>query len=335
MTAAKSRNSTGRDQAPSSDQGAPLWTWGAAGAAAAALGAAAFNINKARRAEESNPPLGRFIDVDGVALHYLEEGSGPLVVLLHGNGTAIDDWIASGIFERLAATNRVIAFDRPGFGHSRRPRSIVWTPDAQARLIASALSSLGATEAIVVGHSFGAMVAVALGLDHPEIATSLVLIGGYYYPTARLDAVLAAPPALPLLGDAIRLTVSPLLGAALRNGAEKQMFAPAPVSSGWSNGFPFEMTLRPSQIRAGAADAAIMIPAAASLAPRVPELRMPVTIISGRGDKVVTPAEQSERLSAALPQSRLIMVEGAGHMVHHTAADEVAAAIRGEVRPSS
>lgn len=328
MTAAKSRKSPGRPEESSHEQ-SPLWKWGAAGAAAAAgLGLAAVNGIRAKRAEQGNPPLGRFIEVDGVRLHYLEKGAGPLVVLLHGNGTMIEDWLASGVFEQLAATNRVIAFDRPGFGHSRRPRDVVWTPAAQARLIASALSSLGATDATVVGHSFGTMVAVALGLDHPGIAASLVLIGGYYYPSPRLDSVLAAPPAIPVIGDAIRYTVSPLLGAALKDGMEKQIFAPAPVSSGWKTVFPFEMTLRPSQIRAAAADAAVMVPAAAFIEPRLAELRMPVTVIAGTGDKVVPPSEQSERVSRTLRRSRLIMVEGAGHMVHHTAADQVASEIR-------
>lgn len=326
MTTAKSK-SPARTGSRSSDH-IPLWKWGAAGAAAAGLGIAAFNGIRARRAEQGNPPLGSFIEVDGVSLHYVEKGTGPLVVLLHGNGTMIEDWLASGVFDQLAATNRVIAFDRPGFGHSQRPRNVVWTPAAQARLIASALSSLGATDSTVVGHSFGTMVAVALGLDHPEVAASLVLIGGYYYPSARLDAVLASPPAVPVVGDAIRYTVSPLLGAALKDGMEKQIFAPAPVSPGWKSDFPFEMTLRPSQIRAAAADAALMVPAAASMAPRLPELRMPVTVIAGSGDKVVPPSEQSERLSRALRRGRLILVEGAGHMVHHTAADQVASEIR-------
>ncbi|MGZ8281558.1 MAG: alpha/beta fold hydrolase [Allosphingosinicella sp.] len=313
------------------DQKAPLWKWGVgAGAAAAALGAAAFNGIRTRRAQARNPALGCVIEVDGVDLHYLEKGTGPLVVLLHGNGTMIEDWVASGIFERLAETHRVIAFDRPGFGHSSRPRSVVWTPAAQARLIASALSSLGAPRATVVGHSFGTVVAVALGLNHPDMVGSLVLIAGYYYPSARLDAVLAAPPAIPVVGDAIRFTLSPLLGSALQHRMERKMFAPAPVSSGWSSTFPFAMTLRPSQIRAAAADAAMMVPAAASLPAE--NLRMPVTVIAGSGDQVVTPSDQSGRLSQALSGSRLVMLEGAGHMVHHTAADQVASEIRTAAR---
>ncbi|HYW15558.1 MAG TPA: alpha/beta hydrolase [Allosphingosinicella sp.] len=318
--------------AKSSGGSASLWKWGAGAAGAAAVGAAAFNAVRARRAEESNPPLGSFIQVDGVRLHYLERGSGPLVVLLHGNGTMIQDWLASGVLDALASTNRVIAFDRPGFGHSERPRSSIWTPAAQARLIAAALETMGPGGelggATIVGHSFGTMVAAEIGLNHPEAASSLVLIGGYYYPSARVDAALAAPQALPGIGDAISYTVSPFLGAAMKPGMEAQMFGPAPVSAGWKADFPFEMTLRPSQLRAAAAEAALIVPAAASLAPRLSGLGMPVTLIAGAGDKVVSTADQSERLAGTLDRSELLVVEGAGHMVHHTAWEAVISAIR-------
>lgn len=306
----------------------PLWKWGVGAAgAAAAVGAAAYNAVHARHVEEANPPLGDFIEVDGVRLHYLERGSGPLIVLLHGNATMLQDWLASGVFDALAASNRVIAFDRPGFGYSRRPRNVVWTPAAQARLIAAALTEKGERDATVVGHSFGTLVAAELALSHPEVARALVLIGGYFYPTLRADAALAAPPAIPLLGDAIRYTVSPLLGAAMQSSMEKQIFAPAPVSAGWKSDFPFEMTLRPSQIRASAAEAALMVPATATLASRLAGLNMSVTLIAGDGDKVVSTSQQSVRLSGELGGAALVVVDDAGHMVHHTAPDPVVAAI--------
>ena len=305
-----------------------LWKWGAGAAGATAVGAAAFNAVRARRAEEANPPAGSFIEIDGVRLHYLERGSGPPVVLLHGNATMIQDWLASGVFDALAKTNRVIAFDRPGFGHSERPRTTVWTPAAQARLIAAALEAMDCVPATIVGHSFAALVAAELGLNHPDVAQSLVLIGGYYYPSARVDAVLGSGPAIPGIGDAIRYTVSPFIGAAMRPGMEAQIFGPAPVSEGWEKDFPFEMTLRPSQIRAAAAEAALIVPAAASLAARLAGLTLPVTLVAGDGDKVVSTADQSGRLARSLEGSELLIVEGAGHMVHHTASAAVTAAIR-------
>jgi pimeloyl-ACP methyl ester carboxylesterase len=316
-----------RTENPDAGKGS-LWKWGAGAAGAAAAGAAALNAVRARRAEKANPPIGSFIEVDGVRLHYIERGSGPTIVLLHGNGTMVQDWLASGLFDALAATRRVIAFDRPGFGHSERPRTTIWTPAAQARLIAAALALKGCGEATIVGHSFGTMVAAEMGLNHPEAASSLVLIAGYYYPSARVDAMAAAPPAVPVVGDPLRYTVSPLLGAALRPAMEAQIFAPAPVSAGWRRDFPFAMTLRPSQIRAAAAEAALTVPAAASLAGRLVGMNLPVTIVAGAGDKVVSTPDQSGRLAGEIARSELLIVEGSGHMVHHSAADAVISAIR-------
>ncbi len=312
-----------------------LWKWGAGAAAAgAALAGAAFvNRSKAKQAERDNPPLGEFAEIEGVRLHYLSRGEGPPVVLLHGNGTMIEDWLVSGLLDKLAGSHRVIAFDRPGFGHSSRPRSRIWTPAAQATLIASALEELGIEKPLVVAHSFGTLVAVALALDHPQSLSGLVLLGGYYFPSARADVLLASPPAVPLLGDVMRYTVSPLLGAALTPRVNAKIFNPAPVPDSWIQGFPMEMALRPSQIRAEAAEAALMVPAAAAHAPRLEEIKLPVTIIAGNGDELVETAKQSKRLSQTIPQSRYVEVDGAGHMVHHTATNDVVKAIRSAASP--
>ena len=121
----------------------------------------------ANKAERDNPPAGRFLKINGVRLHYVERGAGDPVVLLHGNGSMIQDFEASGLIDLLAKDNRVIVFDRPGFGHSERPRNVVWTPGAQAELIELALAQLGISDAIVLGHSWGASVAVAMALKYP------------------------------------------------------------------------------------------------------------------------------------------------------------------------
>lgn len=307
-----------------------LLSWGIGAAAVTALaGTALINRSRTKRAERDNPPLGKFVTVDGVRLHYLERGEGDPIVLLHGNGTMIEDWIISGLLDELAKDRRVIAFDRPGFGHSERPRSRIWTPNAQAALIAEALRELKVEKSVVVGHSFGTLVAAALALDHPETVSKLVLLGGYFYPSLRADVLFASQPAVPVVGDVMRHTVAPFIGAAMIPRINAKIFNPAPVPERWLKEFPFEMTLRPSQIRAESAEAAIMIPAAAALAPRFAEFRMPVTIVAGRGDEMVTTAEQSELLHGAVSGSRFEAVEGAGHMVHHTATDTVLAAIRG------
>ena len=267
--------------------------------------------------------------VRGVRLHYVDRGEGPAIVLLHGNGTMIEDWVVSGLLDALAKTNRVIAFDRPGFGHSERPRTTVWTPSAQAALLAETFAELGLEKPAVIGHSFGTMVALALAIEHPGAVSRLGLVGGYYYPSARADVLFVSPPAMPVVGDVMRYTVSPLLGAASTPLVNKKIFSPAPVPERWLSEFPFDMMLRPSQIRAEAAEAAIMVPAAAGMAPRYGELKVPVIIVAGEGDAIVTTEDQSVRLSKEIAHSRLVVLPGAGHMVHHTATDEVVKALLG------
>jgi pimeloyl-ACP methyl ester carboxylesterase len=300
------------------------------GLGAVALAATAlFNTRRAKRVEHRNPPRGKFIKIDGVDVHYVDSGQGSAILLLHGNGVTIEDWFAAGVYQELAKKNRVIAFDRPGFGYTTRPRTRLWTPAAQAQLFATALRSLGVSDAVVVGHSYGTVVSLALGLDHPGMVRRLVLLGGYYFPSPRADVIIASPPAIPFVGDIIRYTGSPLLGAALRQRLEKKIFGPAPVPERWRERYPFEMTLRPSQIRAEAAEAALMIPAASEMSCRYSELTMPITLIAGAGDQIADPHKQTRRFAEALANAALVIVPEAGHMVHHTAPDSVVELIRG------
>lgn len=123
-------------------------------AAGALVATALFNRHLAKKAEQDNPPAGQFFELDGVRLHYVERGSGEPLVLLHGNGSMIQDFESSGLIDLAAKNYRVIVIDRPGFGHSSRPRNVIWTPDAQAQLIQRALERLGVSQAIVLGHSW-------------------------------------------------------------------------------------------------------------------------------------------------------------------------------------
>lgn len=291
-----------------------------AGAAGAAATTALWVEAQARRAEREHPPAGRFLDIDGVRLHYVERGTGPAVVLLHGNAVTLGDFEASGLLDDLAAGHRVIAFDRPGFGHSSRPRDRLWTPSAQASLLSRALRELDVERALVIGHSMGTMIAAALALDHPDRVRGLVLLGGYYYPSARIDALLTAPVALPVLGDVLRYTATALTARALLGKMVETMFAPRPVPSGFGSTPSREMMLRPVQLRADAEDAAFMVPAAISMRDRYTELAgLPLLLVAGAGDRVVDPDAQSARLHRELPKSALVVVPDAGHMVHYDA----------------
>lgn len=299
----------------------------AAAVAGVALAASFFYVrHKTRQVERDHPPRGKFIEVDGVRLHYTERGEGPPLVLLHGNGVYANDFDTSGLVERAARNYRVIAFDRPGFGYSERPRSTIWTPENQARLLHRALQEIGVEQPIVLGHSWGTMVALEMGLDVPDDVRGLILLSGYYYPSFRLDVPLAAPPAIPLIGDLMRFTVTPLFGRLMWPLNVKAMFAPAKVAERFRQ-LPVWMMLRPKQVRASAAEAALMVPAAMKLSKRYGELKVPVTIFAGTQDKIIDPGSNAERLHAELPNSELHLQPGVGHMTHYAHPDEVMKAI--------
>jgi pimeloyl-ACP methyl ester carboxylesterase len=299
------------------------------GAAAAGIGLAAsfFYVRaKTRQAEAENPPRGRFVEVDGVRLHYIERGEGPVLVLLHGNGVLANDFEHSGLLDRAAQHYRVIAFDRPGFGYSERPRSTVWTPQAQARLLHHALQELEVDSAIVLGHSWGTLVALAMALDVPDFVRGLVLLSGYYYPSLRLDVPMLSGPAIPVFGDLMRYTVSPILTRMMWRPLTKNVFSPQPVAESFRRLKPW-MALRPGQLRASAAETALMVPAAMSLAKRYPELKVPAVLIAGTQDKIVDFGHNSERLNERIPDSELQLQPGVGHMTHYANPEQVMAAI--------
>jgi pimeloyl-ACP methyl ester carboxylesterase len=298
-----------------------------AGLSIAALAATAvYTALKAKRAERDNPPKGASIEVDGVRLHYLERGVGSPVVLLHGNAVRLEDFVASGLVDRLAEHHRVIAFDRPGYGHSERPRDRLWTADAQAALVQKALEQLAVDKPVVLGHSWGASVALALALRNPGVQ-KLILISGYYFPTVRLDVPVFATPAIPLVGDVMRFTVSAVFARLALNRTVKAMFAPQAVPPAFLPTLAREMLVRPSQIRTNAEDAAFMIPAAVSLRDHYRELAMPVVIFAGGADKIVDPDTHARELHAQLADGELHVLPGVGHMVHYAALEEIVAAV--------
>lgn len=293
-------------------------------AAAALAGAAALNVASARRVERRHPACGRFIDIDDARVHYTDEGTGPAVVLLHGNGLNARDWKHSGLTGALTSTHRVIAFDRPGFGHSTRPRSRAWSAAEQATLIHKALQKLGVGRAVIVGHSWGTLVALALALEYPDDCARLLLISGYYFGSFRPETFVFGAPALPVAGDVMRYTISPPLASLLAPALAAQVFSPAHVDDGFTGELP--LSTRPSQILANAQDSALMIPSAAAMQHRYKDITVPAVIIAGAGDKVVRPS-QSRRLAREMPEAQLLVVEGAGHMVHYSANEMIAESI--------
>src|SRR3954452_4967805 len=241
---------------------------------------------KAKKAEQTRRPrpLGRFVEVDGVRVHYIACGKGRPVVLIHGNGTMAEDFVISGLMDQLAKHYRVLAIDRPGFGHTDRRRWRVWTASAQAHLVHRVLERLNVERPVIVGHSWGTLVALALAVAGWRDLRGLVLLSGYYYPTRRADVAATAPLAVPGLGDLARSMVPQALGHLFAPQVFRHVFWPQPVPARFRARFPVEITIDPVQQRASAEDTASLNAAAALLQPHYSGLRVPLAILSGDRD---------------------------------------------------
>ena len=233
----------------------------------------------------------------------------------------IGDFVSSGVTERVGPGHRVVAFDRPGFGFSERPRDRTWGPFEQATLLLRAFSLLGIERPIVVGHSWGTLVALALALKDPEKVAGLVLLSGYYYP-------MPMPPSnANTLAASMFPIVMPFVWRLMAPGAVRRVFEPCAVPERFKKNYSIPHALRPSQIKAVAEEAAMLVESARSLSRLYKELSVPVRLIAGSDDRIVETDKHSARLHRELGTSTFRNVLGSGHMVHHAAPEEVIAAI--------
>jgi len=139
------------------------------------------------------PANATFADLRDVRVRYVDSGQGPTVVLIHGFGSAIETW--EPVLPALS-DYRVLALDLKGFGWTDRPEGD-YSPAEQARLVLALMDAQGVEDAVVVGHSYGASVALSLALTAPDRVRALALYDAWVYheqlPTlfhwARADGV--------------------------------------------------------------------------------------------------------------------------------------------------
>lgn len=297
----------------------------AAGAVAVAL--IRYGQDYARRVERLWPAEGRFIESQGARLHVLEAGpnSAPPVLLIHGASANLRE-LWHPLADTLIGGHRVIAFDRPGYGHSTRPRRGAEKLALQARMAADVLRASTAQKAIVVAHSLGAAIALRLAFDAPTLVAGLVLVAPASHPYPRNNAWwarLAAAPALGALFSAIIPLAGPIAG---RRGIANN-FAPSAVPANYYNDAGVGLIFRSRAFRASARDVCATKTEFAAQAPSYPEIFAPVIIVTADVDNVVSPKRHARALALELPNSELVTAPNTGHMPHRLRTDLVLAAI--------
>ncbi len=166
--------------------------------------------------------------------------------------------------------------------------------------------------------------ALALAMKYPQEVQALILASGYYYPNARADVAILSPPAIPLIGDILSRTVSPLLSRLMWPLLLRKNFWPEP-DPGEIQEFPEEMAVRPSQIRASAARSALMNSVCPALRKRYRLLQMPVAIVVGAEDRLIESTSNLRICIVIFRTAPTMLLPGTGHMVHQTTEEIVTA----------
>ena len=278
------------------------------------------------RAQETYPPLGQFVTVDGVRLHLLQVGQGPDIVLIHGASGNMRDFTAD-LVPRLSDRYRVTVVDRPGLGHSDRLDRDGATIFEQADILVRAVGQLGVERPLVLGHSYGGAVALAWATRHPDKTAGLILLAAasnpWDTPLSTYYRVLSHP-----LGQ--RLAV-PVLTAWVPDHVVTDtiasVFAPQPTPEGYADYIGAGLTLQRRALRENALQRAGILAEVTAMVPDYARLDLPVEILHGDADTTVWASIHSEPLSRQIAGANLVIMPGVGHSPHHADPETVVAAI--------
>lgn len=272
----------------------------------------------------------KFIEVNGVNVHYKIYGTGePVLILLHGFGASLFSW--HEVTTPLAEYGTVIAYDRPAFGLTERP--LEWegenpySQDAQVELVIGLMDALGVEKATLVGNSAGGTVSMLTALKYPERIESLILVDPAVYAGGGAPAWIR-----PVLGTPQMRHLGPLFARQIQaQGVEFIKTAwhdPRKISQATFDGYQkplkvenwdkalWELTLSSRE---------------SGLAERVKEFELPILVITGDDDRIV-PTEQSLRLAEELPNAALAVIPQCGHLPHEECPDEFMQAVQDFLR---
>lgn len=265
----------------------------------------------------------RFVQSEGVPIHVASWGdpTKPSVLMIHGASSDMGVF-APSVIPVLEKDYFLSAYDRPGMGYSQRPANSDLLK-VQADVAADVIDQMGLKKPIIVTHSWAGAVGLRLALDHPDKISGLVLISPVAYEWPGGVTWYNYWSATPLIGDIFNIIAQPFTAAALSDGI-RGTFAPMAVNKDYVEKAGSARATRPSAMRANALDLVNAKREIIAQQARYPEIKIPIAILAGDKDDVVWTDLHSRGLAKTLPETRLEVLPGVGHLPQEAAPEKVA-----------
>ncbi|MER9581382.1 alpha/beta fold hydrolase [Mesorhizobium sp. M0276] len=282
----------------------------------------------AAKAERLVPPVGKFIEIDGNRIHYVDQGEGRPIVFVHGLGAQLHHFRYT-LFGRFGPGYRLIALDRPGSGYSGRASGATGRLPEQAEIVRRFIEALGLERPLVVGHSLGGAVALTLAVEHPEAISGIALLA----PLTHLEAGMREKSGLLYIPSRLRrwiMAYTMAIPTSLRYARPTMefIFAPQVFSADYMVDAGGWLGLRPAHFYATSSDVVAVEQDLGRIERRYGEIVMPTGILFGTADRVIDIRTHGEPLRSTIERLDFESIDGVGHMPQFVEPDRVIAFIK-------
>jgi pimeloyl-ACP methyl ester carboxylesterase len=283
------------------------------------LGLIFFASFSNKKAEQYLPPAGQFAKLRHARLHYVDQGQGPVIVLVHGLAGNLHNF-TYGVSKPLSENYRVISVDRPGCGYSTRDSQADASLEAQADTLIELLDFLHIESAVFVGHSLGGAISLAVAQRHPTRVKALALIAPLTRlperPSPAFKALDIASPALrKLIGWTFAIPATLYRMTASLN----IIFGPEKAPSDFAIRGGGILALKPQTFITASSDLQHVSWSMPEIESAYSCMTTPVHVLYGREDRILSAKLNGEDLPQRIPGTQLTLVSG-GHMLPVTQA---------------
>jgi len=270
----------------------------------------------------SQDPLGSFTEVKGEKIHYVDQGKGSAILMIHGASGNLGDMELRLAPALRAAGHRVITVDRPGLGLSSRKAEGLNEITAQAEIMVGLLDALDVQSPTVVGHSLGGSVALAMAVNHSDRVGGLVDISGVSHAWEGDLWWAHSLAGVPVVGWFFCNALMPIVGLALYEASVAGTFAPEAPVPNYSESTQTKMIMRPKTFCNNSSDVRALRDGVRGINAGYAGLTEPFEVVFGTED-YVSPDLHAVGMKAEAPGANVTLIDGAGHMIHHTQFEQV------------